>query len=107
MGNPGATAAVVGSVAAAQQQQIMLNAIRSWGPVVKIEPEGFLEILKNSERMDVAPLVVAATGGWFSTTYSYLTSYKGLYFYTKASYPLLLSSQIEVINVSKIWLPNA
>ena len=100
----GAVAAT--SSAAAAQHQVALTAIRSWGPVVKIEPDGFLTILKNSEKTESAPLVVMATGGWFSTTYSYLTSYKGLYFYTKSSYPLLLPSEVEVVSVDKIWVPN-
>ena len=101
-----AGAAAATSSAAAAQHQIAVNAIRSWGAVVKIEPDGFLKILKNSEKIESKPLVVVATGGWFSTTYSYLTSYKGLYFYTKSSYPLLLPSQAEVVSVDKIWVPN-
>ena len=99
-------AAAASSGAAAQQHQMMVNAVRSWGPIVKIEADGFLKILKNSEEIEPNPLVVTATGAWFSTTYSYLTSYKGLYFYTKSSYPLSLPSQAEVISVDKIWVPN-
>jgi hypothetical protein len=91
---------------AAAQRQIAINAIRSWGPVVKIEPDGFLKVLKNSEETESEPLVVMATGGWFSTTYSYLTSYKGLYFYTKSSYPLSLPLQTEIVSVEKIYVPN-
>jgi len=102
MGAAGGAAAA--SSAAAAQHQIAVNAVRSWGPVVKIEPDGFLRILTNSGESE--PLVVMATGGWFSTTYSYLTSYKGLYFYTKSSYPLSLPSQAEVISVDKLWIPN-
>lgn len=60
------------------QQQMVSNAVRSWGPVVKIEANGFLKILKRSMESDPNPLVVTAIGGWFSMAYFYLTSYKGL-----------------------------
>jgi len=102
----GAAAGAAASSAAVAHHQMVVNAVRSWGPVVQIEADGFLEILKNAEKMEVNPLVVTATGGWFSTTYSYLTSYKGLYFYSKSHYPLSLPSQVEVITVDKIWVPN-
>jgi hypothetical protein len=98
--------AAAASSAAAAHHNIAINAVRSWGPVVKIDTDGFLKILRNSEEMESNPLVVMATGGWFSTTYSYLTPYKGLYFYTKSSYPLSLPSQAEVVNVDKIWVPH-
>ena len=91
---------------AAAYHQMVLNAVRSWGPIVKIESSGFIEILKNSMEIEPNPLVVTAIGGWFSTVHSYLTSYKGLYFYTTSSTPLALPSQAEIIEVDKIWVPN-
>jgi hypothetical protein len=81
----GVAAGAAASSGAVAQQQMVVSAVRSWGPVVKIDADGFLKILKNCEAMEVNPLVVAATGGWFSTTYSYLTSYKGLYFYASVA----------------------
>lgn len=104
MSNPGVFAA--SNSAAAAQYQMALNAVRSWGPIVKIESDGFLRIVKNAMEFEPNPLIVMATSGWFSTVYNYLTSYKGLYFYSSSSSPLLLPSQVEIITVDKIWIPN-
>jgi hypothetical protein len=101
-----AGAAAASSGAAAQRHQMMINAVRSFGPVVKIEADGFNTILTRSMETEPNPLIVTASGGWFTTVYSYLTSYKGLYFYTSSSFPLTLPAQAEVIEVDKIWIPN-
>jgi hypothetical protein len=50
--------------------------------------------------------VVHATGGFFSTSYLYLSSYKGLAFFTKLSTPLGLSSGCELVQAKKIWIPG-
>jgi hypothetical protein len=50
--------------------------------------------------------VVHATGGFFSTNYQYLTSYKGLAFFTKSSAPLNLPSGTELVQAKKIWGPG-
>lgn len=78
------------------------NAIRASGAIVSVEPGDFEAILK---RID-APLVVRSQGGIFSTNYHYLTSYKGLIFYTKTPTPLMLSPSVETINARKIWIPT-
>ena len=62
------------------------QAIKASGAIVRGEPEDFLRILSRQQE----PLVVQATGGFFSTSYQYLSSYKGLAFYTKSSFPLTL-----------------
>ena len=49
--------------------------------------------------------MVHATGGFFSTDYRYLTSYKGLAFYTKARAPLDLPRGTELVQAKSIWLP--
>ena len=98
--------AAAASSGAAQRHQMMINAVRSFGPVVKIESDGFCTILTKSMETEPNPLVVTASGGWFTTVYSYLTSYKGLYFYTSSSFPLSLPAQAEVIEVDKILMPN-
>lgn len=36
----------------------------------------------------------------------YLTSYKGLAFFTKSSTPLNLSGDIELVLAQKIWIPH-
>jgi hypothetical protein len=55
-----------------------MAAIRASGVIVRVEPDEFVGIVK----WQPGGLVVHATGGFFSTDYRYLTSYKGLAFYT-------------------------
>ncbi len=78
------------------------QAIRASGVLVRVEPGDFLRIL---ERQD-APLVVHATGGFFSTNYQYLMSYKGLAFFTKSDTPINLPGDTELVQTKKIWIPG-
>ena len=55
------------------------QAIKASGVLVRVEPMEFLKILNRQDE----PLVVIATGGVFRTWWRYLTSYKGLAFFTK------------------------
>jgi hypothetical protein len=90
-----------GGIAAAEEAAIA-NAIKASGAIVSVEPDDFEAILAKTE----APLVVLAQGGVFTTKYHYLTAYKGLIFYTKASTPLALPPKAELINARKIWVPG-
>ncbi|MFL6229513.1 MAG: hypothetical protein ACJ741_12115 [Pyrinomonadaceae bacterium] len=89
-------AAAGGAVAAA-----IANAIKASGVVVRVSPENFLAILKRVE----SPLVVHARGGFFSTKYQYLVSYKGLAFYTKSPQPVELPRGTELVEAKGIWIP--
>jgi hypothetical protein len=91
--------AVVGPAAAAAA---IANAIKASGVIVRVESADFENILNKAEN----PLVVCAQGGFFSTNYQYLMSYKGLAFYCKSATPLTLSAKIETINAKKIWIPG-
>jgi hypothetical protein len=91
-----------GAAAGAAAAAAIAEAIKASGAIVRVEPEAFEAILQRA----TAPLVVHATGGFFSTNYQYLTSYKGLAFYTKASQPLDLPKGAEVILAQKIWIPG-
>jgi hypothetical protein len=70
--------------------------------VLRVDPENFLRIVAKAEK----PLVICATGGFVSTNYRYLTSYKGFAFFTKTKTPLDLSPKIETILAEKIWIPG-
>ena len=76
------------------------NAIKAMGAVVVVEPRVFLDILQRAEK----PLVVHSPAG-FMTKYKYLTSYKGLVFFTKSKEALLLPASVEVITAKKIEIP--
>lgn len=77
------------------------QATKASGAIVRVDPRDFLHILQRQER----PLVVHATGGFFSTNYQYLTSYKGLVFYSKSEAPIGLPRDTEVVQAKRIWIP--
>jgi len=93
--------AASGAVAAAQSAAIA-QAIKASGAIVRVESRDFAAILEKATD----PLVVYAQGGFFSTKYQYLTSYKGLVFYTKSDTPLRLPTGAEVVQARKIWIPG-
>jgi hypothetical protein len=93
-----AGAAAGGAAAAAAIAQ----AIKASGVLVSVEPQDFQSIIERQQN----PLVVHATGGFFTTTYRYLASYKGLAFYTKSPEPLSLPSGTELILAKSIWIPG-
>jgi hypothetical protein len=93
--------APVGAEGAAAAAAIA-NAIKASGAIVRVEPQDFMAILSKSQT----PLVVTAPGGLFEKKYNYLTSYKGLAFFTKSSEPLMLGGNVEVVQAGKIWIPG-
>jgi hypothetical protein len=90
------------SAGAAAAAAAVAQAIKASGAIVRVEPEEFPYIL----RRQTEPLVVCATGGFFSTSYQYLSSYKGLAFFTKSPAPLSLPNGCEVVQAQKIWIPG-
>ena len=93
---------VSGGAAGSAAAAAIVQAIKASGVLVRLEPREFAEVLRRIE----APLVVTATGGFFSTNYQYLTGYKGLAFFTKSSTPLDLPPSTEVVQARKIWIPG-
>ncbi len=91
--------AAAGAAAAAAA---IAQAIKASGVLVTVEPQEFHNILRRQQ----GPLVVHATGGFFSTKYLYLTSYKGLAFFTKAAAPLDLPVGTELVQAKGIWIPG-
>ena len=83
-------------------QAAIANAIKASGVVVQVSAEDFQRIVARGDK----PLVICATGGFFSTNYQYLTSYKGFAFFTKSKMPLDLSPKIETVMADKIWIPG-
>jgi hypothetical protein len=78
------------------------NAIKASGAIVRVENKDFKSILQRTPK----PLVVVAGRGFFSLYNKYLTSYKGLIFYTKSRDPLNLPGDIELVNCSRIFIPS-
>lgn len=91
-----------GGAAVAAAHAAMVQATKASGVIVKVEPDAFLKIVgKNREA-----LVVIAPGGFLTKNYQYLTSYKGLAFFTKSQSELMLPSGAEVVSAQQIWIPG-
>lgn len=79
------------------------QAVKASGAIVKLEPAEFSKILGRQEE----PLVVAAAPlGFLRSKWQYLTSYKGLAFYTKSAQQLMLPSRALVVSAKTIWIPG-
>jgi hypothetical protein len=91
-----------GGAAAAAAHAALVQATKASGVIVKVEPDAFLKIVnKNREA-----LVVIAPGGFWGKGYHYLTSYKGLAFFTKSRTELMLPGGAEVVSAQQIWIPS-
>ena len=87
---------------AAAAAQMIAEATKASGVIVKVDAEDFLAIVNwNAE-----PLVVHATGGFFTRNHQYLTSYRGLAFYAKNSEPIPLPAHAQLVEANKIWIPG-
>jgi len=93
-----ATTAAAGGAVAAE----IARAIKASGAIVRMESADFEAILNKAEN----PLVVHCQGKFLTTTYHYLTAYKGLVFYCKTSTPLILPHKVELITAKRIWIPG-
>jgi hypothetical protein len=82
--------------------QLMLGATRVTSVLVRMEPAAFRKLLDRMKE----PLVVVVESGVFKTSFHYLTSYKGLTFYTKSDKELGLPNGAEVITAEEISLPD-
>jgi hypothetical protein len=90
-------AGAAGAAAAAAMQ-----AIKASGVLVRVEPSTLLDILwRNPDA-----LVVCASGGFFSTKYQYMTSYKGLAFHAISTAPLELPPKCEIVMAQSISIPG-
>lgn len=90
-----------GAAGAAGAAAAIAEALKAMGPIICVEPQDFLAILEKAEK----PLVVQSPSG-LMTKYKYLTSYKGLTFFTKSKDPLLIPGSVEMIRAKKIVVPQ-
>ena len=93
------TGAMTGAIVA---RAAIAQAIKASGAIVRVESRDFAVILDKTTN----PLVICTQSGFFSTKYQYLTSYKGLVFYTKSEVQLRLPTGAEVVQARKIWIPG-
>ncbi len=78
------------------------NAIKSSGVVVKMEPRDFMTIVNRAEDAGV----VVGRGGVFRKHFQYLTSYKGLAFFTTSPTALVLGSRVDVVQARSLSVPE-
>jgi hypothetical protein len=78
------------------------QATKASGVIVRVGPDDFVRIVDRNEE----PLVVHAIGGFFSVKHLYLTSYRGLAFFTKSDVPFSLAAHCQVVEAQKIWIPG-
>ena len=90
--------AAAGAAAAAAA---MANAVKAMGTIVWVEPQVFLDILSRIQE----PLVVHSPSG-FMTKHKYLTTYKGLAFFTRSGEALVVPASVRMIEAKKIWVPQ-
>ncbi len=96
------SAAATGATSAATINAAIVNAIKASGVLINVEFTEFYKILERNSQ----GLVVYTVGGVFSKNHQYLTSYKGLTFYTKSPEPLMLPSKCEIVHAKRIWIPG-
>jgi hypothetical protein len=78
-----------GSVAA---HAAAVNALKASGVVVRLEPHAWLALLART--------------GIFRKHVRYLTSYRGLAFYTQSDAALMLPSRAEVVQARSMSIPD-
>jgi hypothetical protein len=83
----------MGAAAAGAAAAAIAQAVKASGTIVRVEPGEFERILARQPGL----LVVTAQGGFFSTKYQYLTSYKGLAFFSESATPLNLPGGAELV----------
>jgi hypothetical protein len=95
-------AAAGGASGASAAAAAIANAIKASGVLVRVEEDEFRKIIQRIDK----PLIVCAGPAFFSPGHKYLTSYKGLAFYTKSTNPLHLPGDAETIIARKIHIPG-
>ena len=80
----------------------LTNAIKAQGVFVEVTKEDFLTILSQSEM----PLVVHAQTKIIRIRHKYLTSYRGLAFFTKLHDPIHFRAPVQMIEAKKISIPE-
>ena len=87
---------------AAAAAAAIAQAIKASGTIVSLEPSEFHKLLALND----SGVVVRAPGGFLSSGHKYLTSYKGLAFYTSSKEPLTIPRTYDLVEAKKIWVPG-
>lgn len=82
--------------------QAIAKAIKASGVIVHVEPAEFSSIMRKMDQ----PLLVYSPPRMLTRRHQYLTSYKGLAFFTKSSEQIDLPRNVEVIVARSLWMPG-
>lgn len=96
------TAGVVAGASGGAAAQVIANALKAAGVIVRVECDDFIRVVE----MNNEPLVVHATSGLLTTQHQYLTSYRGLAFFTRSKALLEVPAHCQVVEARKIWIPG-
>lgn len=77
------------------------NALKMNGVFVKLDRSDFQNLLNRNENL----AVVVSQSNFFSTTFTYITSHKGLAFYCKTKEPLSIPAKHEIFKAASVSLP--
>jgi len=101
---PGAKESIMGGASAAvvAASDSIANAVKACGTLIHVEPNEFIKVLTFQKN----PLIVRTKGGFISTSYKYLTSYKGLAFFCKSRTELHLPAESQLIHANKMAIPD-
>jgi hypothetical protein len=78
------------------------KAIKASGVIVRVDATEFSNILEEIDQ----PLVVYSPPRLFLRQHQYLTSYKGLAFFTRSSDQIDLPRNVEVVVAKSLWMPG-
>lgn len=84
------------------EPKLVASAKSTIGPFVVCEPIEFQNLLARCET----PIIVCAEKGMLTKTFQYLTSYRGLVFYTESGFPIEMPTQAEVVSARQIVMPK-
>jgi hypothetical protein len=79
----------------------MAQAVKASGTLVRVEPDAFVKIVSKNRNA----LVITAQGGLWNRGFQYLTSYKGIAFFTKSMTEISLPGDTEIVAARQIWMP--
>jgi len=98
-----------GAGAAAAQQAALAQATRAMGPIVELEANDWLDLVRSM----ASPVVVHGIhepfkiGSWrlARQAHRYLVPFYGLFLYTQVHDPLTLPDGITLIEAKRLWVP--
>lgn len=92
---------LMSEAAAGAAAAMAMGAPKAQGVVVRLEPLQFMLILQRQP----GPIVVRATRGFIHNIFQYLTTYKGLTFYTEARDPIVIPDDADLLDAKSISVP--